>query len=262
MNKNIIIAILVLILVAVVGTFVFAQPATTTDGKVNTQINLLSGTSLKNGDQVQFELKEVKGSAVAGQSITIAYDDGSGHVQNYKIITDQNGKGFLKISGENAGKYDITITYAGNDHYNGCSIKQTITIEEGTSSQTLESTESNATANTVMYNNVSSTSSDSGYNSGSSSNSSSSSSSDTSSSSSSSSSSGSGSGSSSNSGSDSTYDPSHEYVSQLYYDEALGTYYDDFGTVHGGQYDGQEIGYLRATIIDGNYNVDKYGNPL
>ena len=153
MNKNIIIAILILILVAVVGTFVFSQPATTTDGKVNTQINLLSGTSLKNGDQVQFELKEVKGSGIAGQSITIAYDDGSGHVQNYKIITDQNGKGFLKISGENAGKYDITITYDGNDHYNRCSIKQTITIEEGTSSKTLESTESNATANTVMYNN-------------------------------------------------------------------------------------------------------------
>jgi hypothetical protein len=38
MNKNIIIAILVVIIIAAVAAFVFTQPATT-DGKLNTQIN-------------------------------------------------------------------------------------------------------------------------------------------------------------------------------------------------------------------------------
>ena len=151
MNKNIIIAILAIILIAVVGFMLFSHPATT-DGKLNTQINFLSGTSLKNGDQVQFELKDAQGNAVAGQNVTISYEEESGNIQNYKIITDSNGKGYLTIDGENSGTHDITITFDGNDKYNGCNAKQTITIEEGTSTAQ-ETIEQNSTANTVMYNN-------------------------------------------------------------------------------------------------------------
>lgn len=158
MNRNVILAIIAIILIAIVGYFIFAQPATT-DGKLNTQIKFLGETTLKNGDQVVFELKDAKGNALSEQNISIAYDDGSGKIQNYKIISDKDGKGYLGIDGEAAGKYDITVTFNATDKYNGCSAKETITIEEGTSDST-SSTESNSTANTVMYNNVSSSSSD------------------------------------------------------------------------------------------------------
>ena len=93
MNKNIIIAILIIIIIAVVGAFVFSQQQHAPDGKINTQINFLSQTTLKNGDQVQFELKDAQGAVIAGQTVTISYDDGSGNVQNYTVNTDQNGKG-------------------------------------------------------------------------------------------------------------------------------------------------------------------------
>lgn len=155
MNKNIIIAILIVIIIAVVGAFVFSQQANTTDGKINTQINFLSQTTLQNGDQVQFELKDAQGALIAGQTITISYDDGSGNIQKYSINTDQNGKGFLTISGEDAGDYVVTVDYNGSDKYNGCSAKQTITVEDGTSDAE-ETVSENSTANTVMYNNDSS----------------------------------------------------------------------------------------------------------
>ena len=77
------------------------------------------------------------------------------------------------------------------------------------------STEANSTANTVLYNDASSSS-----------------------------------------GSDSTYsqdNPNQEYVANLYYDEALGVYYDDFGTIHGGEYDGDEIALLRANSTQLRY---------
>ena len=157
MNKNIIIAILVILIVAIAGYMFLSHPATT-DGKLNTQINFLSGENLKNGDQVQFELKDAQGAAIAGQTVVISYDEGSGNIQNYTVNTDANGKGFLTLNGENPGKHDVTITFAGNDKYNGCSAKQTINIEEGTSS-TQETVEQNSTANTVMYNNNSGSSS-------------------------------------------------------------------------------------------------------
>ena len=152
MNKNIIIAILIIIIIAVVGVFVFSQQHHAPDGKINTQINFLSQTTLKNGDQVQFELKDAQGAVIAGQTVTISYDDGSGNVQNYTVNTDQNGKGYLTISGENAGKYTVTVSFAGNSKYNACTAKQTITIEDGTS-DAKETVSENSTANTVMYNN-------------------------------------------------------------------------------------------------------------
>ena len=160
MNKNIIIAILIIIIIAVVGVFVFSQQHHAPDGKINTQINFLSQTTLKNGDQVQFELKDAQGAVIAGQTVTISYDDGSGNVQNYTINTDQNGKGYLTISGENAGKYTVTVSFDGNSKYNACTAKQTITIEDGTSDAE-ETVSENSTANTVMYNNDSGSSSSS-----------------------------------------------------------------------------------------------------
>ena len=47
MNKNIIIAILAIVIIAAAAFMFFGHPA---DGKVNTQINFVSGTSLQNGD--------------------------------------------------------------------------------------------------------------------------------------------------------------------------------------------------------------------
>lgn len=165
MNKNIIIAILIIIIIAVVGAFVFSQQHQAQDGKANTQINFLSQTTLKNGDQVQFELKDAKGAVIVGQTVTISYDDGSGNIQNFAINTDQNGKGYLTISGENPGKYNVTVNFAGNDKYNACTAKQSITIEEGTSNAE-ETVSENSTANTVMYSNNGSSSSSSAESSG------------------------------------------------------------------------------------------------
>lgn len=153
MNRNIIIAAIAIIAIAVVGAFVFSHPATTTDGKINTQINFLSGDTLQNGNQVQFELKDAQGNLLAEQTVAISYDDHSGNVQTYKIITDSTGKGYLTIDGEDAGTYDITITYDGNDKYNGCSAKQSITVEDGTYEEPTETTDTNSTTSTVMYNN-------------------------------------------------------------------------------------------------------------
>ena len=159
MDKNLIIAILLVVVVAGVGVFAISQHSVT-DEKINTQITFLSQTILQNGDQVQFELKDVHGAVLAGQNVTISYDDGSGNIQNYNIITDANGKGYLTISGENAGNYNVTVTYNGNNQYNGSTAKQIITIEDGTSEDS-DSTDSDSTANTVLYNSNSSSNSSS-----------------------------------------------------------------------------------------------------
>lgn len=221
MNKNIIIAILIILIVAVVGFTLFQPHATTTeDGKLNTQLNFLSGTSIKNGDTVQFELKDATGAAISDASVKITYVH-DGTTEKYSIITNSEGKGYLVISGEDAGSYDITVDYSGNEKYNACTAKQTIKIEKESSGTAKtearqEQTESNSTANTVKYNDVDTSSKQT-----------------------------SNSSSSTDSSSSDGYNPNKEYVSQLYYDEEYGVYYDDFGTIHGGPFDGGEIALLK-----------------
>lgn len=152
MNKNIIIAILIVLIIAVVAAFALSHPAQSENGKLNTQINILSKDTLKNGEQIQFELKDAQGNALAGQNISIDYMK-NGKTEKYSIHTDNDGKGYLTIDNEEPGKYDVTINYNGTDKYNGCNAKQTLTIEEGTSTGTLKETSANSTTSTAAYNN-------------------------------------------------------------------------------------------------------------
>lgn len=222
MNKNIIIAILVVIIIAVVAAFMFSQPqATTQDGKLNTQVNFLSEANLKNGDIVQFELKDAQGNAIANQTVKITFDD-NGQKQNYSIITDNSGKGGLSINNEDKGNHEVTVTYDGNNKYNGCTAKTTINLQ-AENTTTTQKVSGNSTASTVKYNTPSQSANKT-----------------TSSSSSSSSSLSAGSG------------------SNLYYDEELNVWYDDNGIIRGGQSDGQSIIYL----INNPQQVDENGGLI
>lgn len=159
MNKNIIIAILIVIIIAVVA-FVALSPQNTTtdDGKINTQISFLSKDTLKNGEKVEFELKDAKGNLLKNEKITIEYTE-NGAVQKYSVLTDDNGRAFLALLNEAPGQYNVKVIYNGTDKYNGCTSEKTITIEEGESTTESTQTTQNSTASTVKYNNATSSAS-------------------------------------------------------------------------------------------------------
>lgn len=141
MNKNIIIAILVVIIIAIGGALMFGQQLNT-NGKVATEINFLSDTNLQNGEQVQFQLKDAQGNALSGQNVNMTFNNN----EKYSITTDQDGKGYLTINEEDAGTYDLKLDYAGNDKYEGCNAKVTITVEEGEADNPAQQTDADATA--------------------------------------------------------------------------------------------------------------------
>lgn len=148
MNKNLIIAILIIVIVGIAAFMVFSHQGTT-DGKLNTQISMLSGTSLQNGDQIEFQLKDDKGNLLSGQTVELGFTDDSGNNETFKVVTDSNGKGYLDIDNEGAGTHDFTATYAGNGTYNGCSIKETITINDGGSDDDSDSSTDDSNPSTA-----------------------------------------------------------------------------------------------------------------
>lgn len=161
MNRNTILIAIIVVILVIVGAYALTNLSHNGDGTLNTQITFLSKETLKNGEAVEFELKDEKGAALSGQNITITFVE-NGENQTYSIITDNFGKGALVLNNEAPGSYDVAVSYNGTARYNGCSAKQTITIEEGTadtstdSSSTESSTsapvQTNSSAGTSLYN--------------------------------------------------------------------------------------------------------------
>ena len=145
MNKNIIIAILVVIIIAGAAFFMFGQ----SNGKTDTQINFLGNKTLQNGEQIQFELKDAQDNVLAGQTVNITFNN-----EKYQVTTDENGKGYLTVDGEEPGSYEVTVDYGGNDKYNACTGKITVTVTDGEADNPASETNNNATANTKANGNT------------------------------------------------------------------------------------------------------------
>ena len=171
MNRNMLIIVIFIILVAIVGIFLSTQQHETQDGKLNTEITFLSDSNLKNGEAVEFVLKDGQGNPLPKQSLEINFTE-NGENQTYSIYSDGEGKGSLVLNNEVPGSYDVSVSYNGSFRYNGCMAKTTITVEEGyadaSESGSNGTAATNSSAGTSLYNGGSSSNSqlhyDSQYN--------------------------------------------------------------------------------------------------
>ena len=126
MNRNVIIAIIIVVIIAIVGAFALTQQGT--GEKINTKINCLNdeNATFKNGDQIQFELKDANGNALAGEQLNITYSNDEN--QAHTVVTDSNGKYSLILDNVPAGDNVVIVKYAGNDKYNDYELQKAITI--------------------------------------------------------------------------------------------------------------------------------------
>lgn len=135
MKRKIILVILIVIVLAILGALVFSQGDRATD----TQINFISNSTLKSGDNVTFELKDAQGNVLANKNVSITYVK-DGETQNFTIVTDSNGRGYLTLNNEDPGSCQVIVSFAGDDKCNPSRATQSITIEDSSSESTLDST--------------------------------------------------------------------------------------------------------------------------
>ena len=149
MNKKIIIALIIIVLIALAGIVAFSLGS-----KSDTQITFLSGNNIQYGGQVEFELKDAQGNGIANQNLTISLEK-DGVNQTYSVITDSEGKGGLLLDSDEYGSYNITVSYGGDDKYNPSSANQTINIGE----ENFESSDATSETSTESSSNSTSASS-------------------------------------------------------------------------------------------------------
>lgn len=124
-TKNIVIVVIVILIIAV-GAFFFIQA-----NSHNTKVEVISNSTLKNGDMVQIVLNDEYRNVYPGESIHIKILDDSGWANNYDVVTDDQGEASIVLSTFENGNYTIHTNYNGtlfNKAYHGV---DSLVIDDG-----------------------------------------------------------------------------------------------------------------------------------
>ena len=139
-DKLIIIALIVIIAILCAGMFAMMMP---NFNKENADLKITSASELKDGDSLQIKLTDANGAAISNQNVNITITDENQSTDYHSVVTDANGVGNLKLD-KSPGKYDVTVSYGGNDKYTGCNDTKKITIAEEEQQETSSSSSSSA----------------------------------------------------------------------------------------------------------------------
>lgn len=98
--------------------------------KVNSQLEIIGNDTFDEGNStLQIKLTDINGTALANQTVNITITDENQTRDYHSVVTDDEGIGELKLD-KNAGKYNVSVAYGGNNNYNESSIIKEITIEK------------------------------------------------------------------------------------------------------------------------------------
>ena len=124
-EKIIIVALIIVIVALLVGIFA-AMPHT---AKKDTKLIFKSNSTLTEGGSIKIKLTDANGTAIANQTVNITITDKSKSSDYHSVVTDSKGIGTLKID-KDPGKYNVTVSYNGNDNFTGCNATKKIKIEK------------------------------------------------------------------------------------------------------------------------------------
>jgi ABC-type Na+ efflux pump permease subunit len=127
-NRNIIIMLLVVIaiLAVAIGVMMFNQ----SHAKEATKIKITSDKEQYEGGKLSVELKDLNGTALSKEVVNVTVTDKKGKVVVDDVVkTNSKGKAKLDLDLKK-GKYNVTVTYGGNENYTGTNSTQKLSIKE------------------------------------------------------------------------------------------------------------------------------------
>lgn len=124
-SKTVVISIIIIFIVAI-GAYMFIQA-----NSHDTKVEVISNSTLKNGDTVQIVLKDNYRNVYPNEKIHIKILDDSGWADNYDVTTDESGEASVVLSAFENGNYTIHTNYNGtlfNKAYHGV---DSLVIDDG-----------------------------------------------------------------------------------------------------------------------------------
>ena len=126
MNSKALVTLAIIILIILIGGFMFVQ-----GNSHNTKVDVISNSSLKNGDMVQIVLTDDYRNIYPGEPIQIKILDDSGWANYYDVVTDDSGEAAIVLETYENGNYTIHTNYNGtlfNKAYHGV---DSLVIDDG-----------------------------------------------------------------------------------------------------------------------------------
>ena len=127
-NRNIIIILIVIIVVlaAVLGVM-FLQ---STNAKEPTKLKITSNKTQYEGGELSIKLTDLNKTPISKEIVNITITNSKGKVVVDDVVkTDSKGKAKLNLDLKK-GKYNVTVSYGGNENYTGNTTTQKLTIKE------------------------------------------------------------------------------------------------------------------------------------
>ena len=127
-NKNIIIILIVIIviLIAAIG-FTALNPM---HAKEPTKIKITSDKEQNEGGKLSVQLTDLNKTPLSKEIVNITITDSKGKVVVDDVVkTNSKGKASLDLDLKK-GKYNVTVSYGGNENYTGNNTTQKLTIKE------------------------------------------------------------------------------------------------------------------------------------
>lgn len=127
-SKNIIIVLIVIIVIlAVMVGITVLHPF---DSKEPSKVKITSNRTLTEGDNLTLQLTDLNKTALSKQKVNITVKNSKGKVVLSKTVKT-NSKGKAKLDFDlKKGKYNVTVSYGGNENYAGNNTTQNLTIKE------------------------------------------------------------------------------------------------------------------------------------
>ena len=127
-NKNIIIILIVIIVIlaAAIGVILLNQTA----AKEPTQLKITSDKEQDEGGKLSVQLTDLNKTPISKEIVNITVTSSKGKVVVDDVVkTDSKGKAKLDLDLKK-GKYNVTVSYSGNENYTDNVTTQKLTIKE------------------------------------------------------------------------------------------------------------------------------------
>ena len=149
-NKNIIIILLVIIVIlaAVLGVMLLNSAT----AKEPTKLKITSDKEQYEDGELSIQLTDLNNTPISKEIVNITITNGNGEkVVDDVVKTDSNGKARLNLD-LNKGKYNVTVSYSGNENYTGNKTTQKLTIKEAVVEAEVDHSSQSQTSSGNPYN--------------------------------------------------------------------------------------------------------------
>ena len=123
MNKNNVLAVILVVIIALIGITVFLMPS-----QEESNLSVVSNSSLYAGDSFQINLSDIEGMGIANKSVIVTLNGSDNNSTEFNLTTDEKGLASFVID-KDPGNYSAFCVFKGDENYTSSNTTQNLEVK-------------------------------------------------------------------------------------------------------------------------------------